>query len=508
MNRPLIYGKDLTERVVSVEVSDGTAEVFIEHADGRIEGKVMPHEYWILFSDELSPKFVRLDGDLYYKYLISYPSYEKYREIVSSSYKKRREFYTSHDPKTNFMLRSGVTYYKGMKVEDVSVLSFDIETTGLNPDATDAQVLLISNTFRKAGQLTRRLFCVDDYETDTDMIFDWCEWVGDINPSLLIGHYILGFDLPYLKSRAGRLPLGRDGSDLRISDKVRQFRKDGSQTYDYQDIFVYGREIVDTKFLSIKHDVKREFPNYSLKPIIAHLGLEKKNRTFVDASRMKELWKNPKMRQTIKDYAIDDSDDPIKLFDKMIPAFFYFAQNIPMSIQQINNTASGTQINNFLIRSYLQDGHSIPKASPKAPFEGAISLGFPGVHKNTFKVDVSGMYPSIMLQYGISPGVKDPKGHFLEMLEFFSNERLKNKQLAKETGDAHFENLSNSGKIIVNSAYGFMGAEGANFNNPEGAAEVTRIGRDILRCAMYWATGKEIHGGISETSESDELYSA
>ncbi len=271
---------------------------------------------------------------------------------------------------------------------------------------------------------------------------------------------------------------------------------------------IYGREIIDTKFLSIKYDVNRDFPNYSLKPMIEHLGLQKKNRTFVDASKMKQLWADPKMRETIKAYAMDDSDDALKLYDLMMPSFFYYMQNIPMSAQQINNSATGAQINSFMVRAYLQDGHSIPKPCDIEPFRGAISLGVPGVHKNTVKLDIKSNYPNIMLQFDVFPNDKDPKGYMREALEYFLASRSKNKDLAKSTGDTYFEALSNAGKIVANSYYGFMGAPGCNFNYPEGAARVTAIGRDILRSAIYWATGKEVELGVSEDSEDIEFHAS
>lgn len=503
----LIYGQDETQRVVSVEVSDGVATIYRELEDGSVVSEERPHNYWILYADNLNPKFERLRGDANYRYLISYSEYERYREIVSASYRKRYDFYTAHDPKTNFMLRSGLTYFKGMKVEEVSVLSFDIETTGLNPKAPDAQVLLITNTYRVNGKVKCALFCVDDYETDYHMITEWCKWVQQINPSIIIGHNVLGFDFPYLNERGGGLlRLGRDGSNLEIQERVRQFRKDGSQSYDFHDVLIHGREIIDTKFLAIKYDVKREFPNYSLKSIIAHLGLEKKGRTFIDASRMKELWANPEMRKTIKVYAAEDADDALMLYDKFIPAFFYYTQHIPRSFQQINNTATGGQIDDFMTRAYLQEGHSIPKASEASGYEGAISFGRPGIHKNVFKIDVASMYPSIMLGFGISPGPeKDPKGYFQQMLDFFTKQRLANKRKAEESSERLYSDLSEAQKIVINSGYGFLGAPGCRFNNPAAAAEVTRIGRAILMNSIYYATGKEFqYAGTESPDDTSE----
>jgi len=63
----------------------------------------------------------------------------------------------------------------------------------------------------------------------------------------------------------------------------------------------------------------------------------------------------------------------------MSPAIFYFTQLIPKSFQSVVESASGAQLNSLMVRSYMQQGHSIPKATEGADFEGAISFGIPGI---------------------------------------------------------------------------------------------------------------------------------
>jgi DNA polymerase elongation subunit (family B) len=92
-----------------------------------------------------------------------------------------------------------------------------------------------------------------------------------------------------------------------------------------------------------------------------------------------------------------------------------------------------------------------------------------------------------MLQYDVYDKYKDPKGYFIKILNYFTTERLKNKALAKSTGDRYYTDLEQSGKITINSSYGFMGAPGLLFNSPVNAAFVTRKGREILTESIKWA---------------------
>jgi DNA polymerase elongation subunit (family B) len=295
----------------------------------------------------------------------------------------------------------------------------------------------------------------------------------------------------YCAKKAGtELKLGRDGSSLSFRDYESKFRKDGSQFYPYRKIKIYGREIVDTFFLAIRYDVGRKYPSYGLKAIIDFEGLQVEGRQFYDASKIKDNYKDPEEWEKIKKYAEHDADDSLAVYDLMISPYFYMAQSIPKCFQEIICGAAGSQINSILVRAYLQDGHSIPKKSESEKFEGAISLGNPGVYSHVLKVDVASLYPSIMLQYEICDQEKDPNRYFLKMVQYFTEERLKNKALAKDTGKKEYDDLQAAQKILINSMYGFMGANELNFNSPKKAALVTEKGREILSKGMQWVEDK------------------
>lgn len=495
----LIYGTDKTEKIVSVEV-DGENLVIFQEIDGKIIKTFQEAKYWLLTNRSISPqKEYKLEGNQFFKYYHEFSDSEAHRNLKSVLYKKRIDFYNVSDLKESNLLRYGMTYFKGLEIKDVSVLSFDIESDSLVKHK-NSEIYIITNTFRKQNEIIRKIFTLDQYDTQAEMLKAWCDWVQEMDPSLVIGHNIFGYDFPYLQHVAQingvSLKLGRDGSELKFNTYESKFRKDGSQTLDYFNVHIYGREIVDTMFLSVKYDIGRAFPSYGLKPIIKFLGMEKADRTFIDAGKMKEIYYNrignPELWVKSKQYGEEDSDDALKLFDLMVPSFFYMTQSISMSFQQIINKATGSQINNMMVRAYFQDGHSIAKADEATSFEGALSLGVPGEYKNCVRWDIASLYPSIMRQYKVYNTQKDPKGYFLQLVENFTVERLKNKQLAKETNNKYYKDLEGSQKILINSKYGALGAPGLNYNYPEGAAFITKKGREILGQAIEWASGKTV----------------
>lgn len=487
----LIYGKDDTQHVVSIEVDDGEATVFVQDPEtGKVSEVSYINKFWILADRQLDG-FYKLDGNLHYRYMKLLDSRDDFNR-EKRQYQQRYNTFHVNDAKEAFMLMSGVTYYKGLQHKQVSTLAFDIETVGLEMNA-DSKVLIISNTFRDShGNIERKLFAYDEFDSPKDMFEAWCDWVQDKDPSIMLGHNIYNYDFPYLDHCASlcgaELTLGRKQRTLTFNHYTSKFRKDGSQFYDYRKCQVYGREIVDTMFLAIKYDVGRKYESYGLKAIIKHEDLEVEDRQFYEAGQIRFKYQDKQEWEKIKKYAEHDGDDALALYDLMSPPFFYTTQTVPKSYQEINISATGSQINSTMMRAYLQDGHSIPRASEAAGFEGAISFGNPGIYRNTAKSDVSSLYPSIMIQYEIYDQKKDPKGYFKALVETFTTRRLAHKKLAKN--DKYYDDLQSAEKILINSMYGFLAAPGLAFNSPLNAALITKHGRDILNKAIVWAEAK------------------
>lgn len=486
MSNKLISGKNNQSRIVGLEIDKSDATIFIRDEGYNLSTIKTPHRYWILTNNQY-PEFIKLKGDLHYKYGRQFKSKEEFYSIKNKL--KDKDKFLVYDPREALMIKDGFTFYKDMTPNELSILSFDLETTGIDLN-DDSKILVISFTYRSSwGTIEKYLMTYDGFESQGKMIESFCEWVREKDPDIILGHNINSYDIPYMKYIAAKedveLLLGRDGSALKTNSYESKFRKDGSQFYHYKKHKVYGREIVDTMFLAIKYDIGRKYMSYGLKKIIEQEGLIKKDRTFYDASKIRFNYKDPVEWAKIQEYCKDDSDDALALFDLMAPSLFYLTQSIPKPFQSMIETASGSQLNSLMLRAYIQDGHSVPKASEQVDFEGAISLGEPGLYSNVWKVDVASLYPSIMIQNELYDPNKDPKGYFKEMVKTFTEERLKNKKLAKTS--KYHDDLQNAQKIVINSAYGFMGAPGLNFNYPKGAAFVTQQGREILTKAIEWS---------------------
>lgn len=515
----LIFGKDKTENIVSVEVDDDKLTIYTETASG-IKEEIRENTFWLLTNEKLSSKQEELSGDQHFKYIAKFP---KLTEFLTA--KKKLWDYSNYkisDIKESAMVYNGITYFKGMTVQDVSVLSFDIETDGLKKHRK-SEIYLITNTYRNRGNIEKKMFSLEDFNSQKEMLEAWVSWVRKKNPSILLGHNVLFYDIPYILHVAqicgAKISLGRNGSSPKIAKYVSKFRKDGSQSYEYNNIFIYGREIVDTMFLSTKFDVGRNFESYGLKSIIKHLGLEKEGRSFVDAGQIRKYYNNRKNDAEIwnktKQYAEEDSDDALTLYDIMAPSYFYFTQSVSKTWQGMINSATGSQINNMMVRAYLQEGHSIAKSTELTEkVEGGISFAIPGLYKNLMKIDIKSAYPSQILRFQMHDEKKDPRKHFYNLVHYFTYKRFDLKKLYKETGEQKYKDEDSSAKILINSAYGLCNTPGLNFNSPNLAAKITLETRNVLEDAILYASGKnkdywfaefKRKTGIEEEDDNEEL---
>jgi len=496
-NNKLIYGKNTTENIVSIEVEND--KIYLFKMDGSVEE--LPMVYWILSPRPYDSKFERLEGTQHYRYIRRFSKRSNFFKFCNKH--EKSDIYKVSDLRESAMIYWGITLFKGMSPKDISILSFDIEAEGLS-HSDNSKVFLITNTFRdKKGVLTKRHFRVDEYDNDdVAMIKDWADWVVSVDPDVINGHNIFGYDLPYLqycysaRDNNGEvvetLPIGKYSTPVKISNYESRFRVDSNNDWQYKAIRAYGRHIVDGMFLAVKYDVGKKYNSWGLKQIAEQEGLVKEDRQFYDASKIGKNWYIKEEREKIVAYGIGDSDDSLALYDLMVPSVFYMTNSVPKPFQTMTTSASGSQLNSIMVRAYLQENKSIPKACEKEYVAGGMSYGVPGVYSNVVKFDAKSYYPSTILKFKIYDKKKDPDGYFLEMVRFFTKKRFEQKDLHKKTQDKKYDDLQAASKIFINSAYGLLGTPGLNFNSFKNASYITKCCRSGLQKAILWATGYEV----------------
>jgi DNA polymerase elongation subunit (family B) len=141
----------------------------------------------------------------------------------------------------------------------------------------------------------------------------------------------------------------------------------------------------------------------------------------------------------------------------------------------------------LLVRAYLRERAALPahEGGDGTQHQGAgLHLFATGVAHRVINADVASLYPSLMRTYRIGPA-RDRLGVLLALVDRLVDQRL----AAKARRDLA---MSAAMKLVVNSAYGYLGAGGlVRFADVHAANEVTRRGREVLEliCAELRARG-------------------
>jgi DNA polymerase elongation subunit (family B) len=390
------------------------------------------------------------------------------------------------DPVHQYLLLAGRTSFGGMRFGELRRLALDIEvvtTDGYEfPSAARAGDRIVAIAL--ADSTGFREVLRGDRLDEATLLAECGRLIQERDPDVIEGHNIFRFDLEYMEARARRhgVPLrwGRDGSQLRgrparlsVAERTIGFRR-------YE---VAGRHVVDTWMLAQLHDVgARDLPSFGLKDIARHLGVAATGRTYVDSSRVAlELAENA---DRLMAYAADDALETLAISAILSPAYFAQAQLLPFDYQSVTLRGSAAKVDALMLREYLRRGHSVPTPGPGQSVGGGLTaIWQQGVAAPVLHVDVTSLYPSLMISGGVAPAT-DALGVFLELLTHLREVRVAAKRLAQAaaTDDErqHQQALSQSFKILINSFYGYLGFSSAHWNDFEAANRVTAEGRRIV----------------------------
>ena len=485
--RILLYGQDPTLGIVSVERSGpSTVSIYTRQKDGTTERTLEPFEPWLVASSpdlwrELVPDTVisELDGDRFFRFLVRFPSWPAFTRAVGHPRADQDQYFRQPNPVTQYLTLSGKTLFNGMTFEDVRRLQMDIETLGLDPSIPEAEIIMIALRMGTEEVLLRL------QTTEADLLQALSAEIARLDPDVIEGHNIYNFDVPFIATRARRagvrLPWGRDGSELWLSEDRRQFRA-GPVSLPYRSAHITGRHIVDTYQQIQRFDSSGRLTSYGLKPVIAELGLTRDDREFVAGDAIADLWRQDPDR--LGRYALDDVRDVDVLARVTLPTEFYQSQILPLSLESAAVVGTGTKINDLMVRSYVAEGQALPRRQPSRPYPGGhAELLRTGLFGPVVKCDVESLYPSIMLSEQIH-AESDTLKLFPLMLADLTQRRIDAKRQTRLTHGrerAFWDALQNSFKVLINSFYGYLGFGGGLFNDYDAATRVTVRGQELIR---------------------------
>jgi DNA polymerase, archaea type len=375
--------------------------------------------------------------------------------------------------------------------EQLTKLYLDIETTGLDPLVDRVLMVgLMSGTGEKVI-----ITDPDEKVTLTRTI----DYIKANKPDCLIGHNLINFDVPFLATRGRINKISHPFTKAPKTTRITSSSVNG-QPIEFTPVYWKGTDILDTyQQIAIWDKAAAKLSSYGLKNSVITLGLREDRRLELSVERIRECWETGDLA-TIQEYLEFDLDDTQLLANFLLPVVYYQMNYVPSLNFQAMAIASPA-LKAQKIHQRLLPGLE-PDADGQSGFDGGtVQLLKPGLHRNVAKIDVSSLYPSIMLRYGICSR-KDTENRFLGVLDYMRGERLRLKALGK-SGDKSASFQEKSLKVLINGSYGFFGTGYYSFNDYEAAALVTAYGRKILDSMVEVV---ESCGGITIEIDTDGIF--
>ncbi len=370
----------------------------------------------------------------------------------------------------------------------LQVLSFDIETiteTGqicsiACSGKTDA--VFIIGKEESAGPVT---FCSHEKE----LIHRFFQHIRDQNPDILIGWNVINFDLQKIFQRCSFLEvpvnLGRD-----IGSRIIQNRS-GTDLI----ARIPGRVVMDVPTMLRANYYT--FEEYSLNFVASEMLnktklIEKSGEEKI--AEINRLFKEDKL--ALARYNLEDARLTLEIFNK--------AGILPNAVERSKRSGllldrTGGSVAAFdhlylprLHRLGFVAANAADIPAPSSPLPGGYVLEpVPGIYDNVLVLDFRSLYPSIILTFKIDPlglhikskdRINNPAGtsfsNETSILPGIIQQLLEARAKAKKDNNPY---LSQAIKILMNSFYGVLGAQGCRFFSTELATTITRTGQFILK---------------------------
>ena len=356
--------------------------------------------------------------------------------------------------------------------ESLKPITLDIETTGL--DANEAEIISIG--LRQDG---KNLIINRGQFTEEELIYNFTRVMRESKATIIVGHNIYNFDLPFIEKRAQIL-------DVPVPYKQQNFfititaSSINGKPISYQNISWSGVNIIDTFHLVGMYDkMTNSLSAYGLKQSVIDLKLREERRTELTYEEILGNY-NAGNWEIIDEYLEYDLEDTELLTNLLLPQIYYQLMVVPgIDLQQLA-VASPAKKWEKILENYYREEMEFPAPDAKLSYEGGLVKVYPGLYQDCAKIDVSGMYPSIQMTYNLKSR-KDVDGIYLSVLNFLTTERTSLKSQYKQTGLLKYNAMQNAYKILNNGGYGFSGTGGYPFNCMLTAALVTAYGRLIVQ---------------------------
>ncbi len=370
------------------------------------------------------------------------------------------------------------------------IISIDIETGEGN------RLFSIAAHFKSDTNEFKKVFIVGEKEkvkneiiefftSEHELLIRFIDWFNKVDPDLIIGWNVIGFDFLFLKRKCEKL-----GVEFKIArgdnEALIDLRKSGGYFADIPGRVVFdGPVILRSSFHS--------YEDYKLDTVAQEVLGKGKLISFTSKmEEIEELFQNDK--QKLAEYNLLDAELVSQIFDKtgVIEQSVKRAQISGMFLSELGMMTKA--FDHFYLPKLHESGYVAPNIRDieggSAAAGGYVIDPIPGIYDNVILLDFKSLYPSIIQTFKIDPlsrllsdidPVKTPGGYEFSRtkhhLPEFITHLLSQRNEAISKGDKY---LSQAIKILMNSFYGVMGAYNCRFYHPILPTAITSTGQWLL----------------------------
>ncbi len=396
----------------------------------------------------------------------------------------------------------------------LDIVSMDIETEGLDgalysiavSAAHDARVFLVSPV-----DIEPRDFPVECHPDEKSVLRAFFAWMKTADPDVVIGWNVVAFDLDFLQRRCQRLgvgfDLGRGGERAAVLEPQ---GRGGTHV-----ARVPGRVVIDG--IEALRAAFWSFERFDLESVAqALLGRGKKIRETADkVEEIQRLYRDDKPQ--LAAYNLADCRLVSDIFEQTRLVDFVIRRSELTGLAMARFGGAVAALDNLYLPRLHRRGRVAPDvddvgAGPGSP-GGYVIDSKPGLYDNVLLLDFKSLYPSIIRTFKVDPlGLvepgPDPVPGFLGAC--FAREGailpsiiVELWAVRDEAKRAHDAALSQAVKILMNSFYGVLAAEGCRFHDARLASSITRRGHEIIMQSQGYL---ETRGHTVIYGDTDSLF--
>ena len=394
------------------------------------------------------------------------------RTKKDKSNESNREF-LAVTPVEQYMIQTGKRLFKGYNnYDDLTRLTFDLETQGLNPKI---------HRIEQIGIHTNKGYDkIIEIEGKTKAELDAAEMAGieqaifilsQIQPDVIAGHNSENFDWDFFMVRYEEL--GGDFKEMTlrffkhpIYKKAKEsVLKLGQEVEYYRPTVMWGHIILDSLHAARRAQaLDSSMKSSNLKYVTKYLKLKKPNRVYVPGDKITSTWnvqekvygfsdtdgdwyritdKRPLMdgyelvsgRYIVERYLLDDLWETDKVEEKLNESNFLVGKMLPTTFTRACTMGTAGIWKLIMLAWCYENGLAVPAAAPSKRFTGGLSrLLKTGFVDRIVKLDYNSLYPSIILTWHVSTPI-DIMNVMLSFLEYILTQREKYKDLKGAAGD-------------------------------------------------------------------------